>query len=185
MPATKIGIVYATKSKIIRRVISPDDDAELDDAAHVQPGETMLRVSHPPVRSVEDVKLANTYIEDVIKAATGVQPPSPRCIAIDGVNIVRNVISADPDLDSLPGHTLRLHAYGDIDDRWTGSTVLRRYVVCDDQGIVRGEHWLDPANAQMPSGTPARSWLCNHPTVAIGAKLPLPPNLILSTAITP
>lgn len=104
---TKIGIVYGTKSKIIRHIIVPDDDAELNDSALTKNGESILIAD----RAI-DYNL-NT-ISTIVAIHTGVKPPSSRCAVIDANNHVVSIIHADPVLDHMDGHTLHLDEYAVI-----------------------------------------------------------------------
>lgn len=109
--ATLIGIVYSAKGLILRRVIQPDFDSQLDDPAWVQPGETMLRI---PI--ADEVLTRGLSWEGIVEAKIGQALNSPRCAVVDPQGTVVNVICADPDLDSVPGHTLVLsltHSIGE------------------------------------------------------------------------
>lgn len=107
---TKIGIVYAANSKILRRVIFPDSDRELTDPAHVAQGETML------VRDIEEFlnrpqgQMFTQWAEGIIEQATGKKPDNPRCVVVsDSTSLVTKVILADPELDTIGGCTLIKH----------------------------------------------------------------------------
>jgi hypothetical protein len=101
MAATQIGIVYATGSGILRRLIVPDDDAELVDKHPVALGETMLVVSAKTIKNQADVEAA-------VALVIGKPVPSARCAVVDAAGTVVNVIMADPALDSVSGATLVL-----------------------------------------------------------------------------
>jgi hypothetical protein len=104
--ASKVGVVYAVKSGILRRWIIPDDDAGLQHHP-VSPGEAMLvvdRASLPP-----DPLQVQPFVEAAIARATGKGVPSPRCAVVDAAGDVVAVIMADPDIDQVPGHSLVLH----------------------------------------------------------------------------
>jgi hypothetical protein len=96
--ATTFGIVYATGSKMVRRVILPDHDDELLGGLHVGPGESMLVKPSGP----SDIFTCQAHV----KTATGVQPLDPRCAVVDNTNTVVAVILADPALDSHPAGAL-------------------------------------------------------------------------------
>ena len=96
--ATTFGIIYATGSKQIRRIIVPDVDQALLDGTHTTlPGETLLIGT-----GSSDLDSCNT----LVLKATGVAPPDLHCAIVDNKNIVVSVLKADPDLDSIPGATL-------------------------------------------------------------------------------
>ena|SRR5215475_3791543 len=95
----KFGIIYATKSKMIRRIIVPESDSTLTDGTHkVGEGETML------VASGEACDLASCI--ELVKEATGVVPADPRCFVLDKANKIVAVVHADPELDTHPLGTL-------------------------------------------------------------------------------
>ena len=93
-----IGIIYGAQSGIVRRIVIPDHDSELQ--GHVGPGEALLIL---PDGMPSDVHSAT----DAVAIATGKRVPSNRCEVVDAQGVVRGVIAADPMLDYLPGHTLR------------------------------------------------------------------------------
>lgn len=105
MPATTFGIVYATGSKMVRRIILPDDDTELLNGNHVGPGETML------VSPSGSHDLATC--QALVKQATGVAPPDAACAVLDKNNAVVAVIMADPAIDTHPAGTV-VKAYGGV-----------------------------------------------------------------------
>lgn len=109
MAATKIGIVYATGSGMLRRWIVPDDDKELSEKHPVSPGETLLVADRATIKSRADIEAA-------VAAVTGKGVPSPRCVVVDALGDVEAVIMADPALDALPGKALMLHA--DAEPGW-------------------------------------------------------------------
>jgi hypothetical protein len=94
-----LGVVYATGSKMIRRMIISDDDTNLDNR-HAGPGESFHLVAKVPGWiHLNTAKLA-------IRNLTGVDPPSTRCAVLDNNSRVESLIDADPDLDMLPNKTL-------------------------------------------------------------------------------
>lgn len=97
------GIIYGANSKIIRRIVIGANNL----AAHVGPGEALIAVDNP---------VTLEQATEAVQRATGVPPPSARCVVIQG-NAVEAVIMADPDLDGIPGRTLQLHARADVG--WT------------------------------------------------------------------
>jgi hypothetical protein len=108
MPATKIGIVYARGSGILRRWIVPDNDADLIASHPVSPGEAMILTDAALIP--KDPALAQAFVENAITRVTGKAVPSPRCAVINALGSVESVIMADPALDNVPGKTLMLHA---------------------------------------------------------------------------
>lgn len=110
MPATTFGTVYSTGSKMVRRIILPDDDKELLNGNHVGPGETML-VS--PMRYSLGLPLDPHDLatcKSLVKQATGVTPPDASCAVVDQTNTVVAVIMADPAIDAHSAGQL-IHCY--------------------------------------------------------------------------
>jgi hypothetical protein len=108
---TKVGIVYAAGSKMIRRIIVPDRDGELNDQLHVMPGEVMLKVDKALGFSVAQAS-AHVF------AATGVQPLNPRHALINPAGRVVRIVHADPTLDP-PGAQLTMVQTDVADVDWT------------------------------------------------------------------
>lgn len=93
--AAKYGVVYATGSKMIRRIIVTDDESSLD-KRHIGRGESLLVADKSGGTSLDTARAA-------VKAATGVDPPDPQCAVVDGDGQVVNVIKADPEIDRVDG----------------------------------------------------------------------------------
>jgi hypothetical protein len=102
--ATTIGIVYAAGSKAVRRIISPDNDAQLTKPGLAGAGETLLIAPKPSNFNVQKPDLA--YCKAQVKTQTGIDPPNLTCAVIDNTNTVRAIIAADPALDSVSGMTV-------------------------------------------------------------------------------
>ena len=97
--ATRYGIVYATSSKALRRIILTDNDATLI-AALAGPGETFLLANRVDGYSLDAAKNA-------IKQATGVKSPNLECAVLDKDNKVTAIILADPTLDNIKDYVLK------------------------------------------------------------------------------
>lgn len=113
------GIVYATGSKMVRRIIVPDDPAMLHNGTHrVGPGETMLVVT-----GRHDLESCEAHVKD----ATGVMPPRLVCAVVNARNTITDLICADPEIDTLPDATM-VHAYSpDVEIGGTYDPVERRF----------------------------------------------------------
>lgn len=99
----KTGIVYATKSGIIRRVIVPTNDTELTDPRHAGRGETLIIVDRKSLRSLNDIEAA-------VAKSFGKKPADSRCVVVDEKTaMVVGNIHCDPELDALPDLLLLLH----------------------------------------------------------------------------
>src|SRR6266852_5891643 len=79
MAQTLMGVVYDARTLAIRRIIVPDDDAELADGMHVPlPGEAMTTA--PRVYGLDvDAAIA------AIRLATGREPPTLEQIQAQGL----------------------------------------------------------------------------------------------------
>jgi hypothetical protein len=115
--ATQPAVVYATQSKILRRMVIPDDDAQLERRA-VPPGEGVLRMQLDRPHDESSCRAA-------IAAATGVVPPSGRCCAVDESGAVIAVCNADPALDAHPPGWLVASEQANPGDRHAGGVFLR------------------------------------------------------------
>lgn len=108
--SSKVGIVYATQSGILRRVIFPDSDTSLSDGTHfVGAGETMLiapLAEYNNAKSKADGTPQNQPEAQLFKTHTGKAWASGRCAVIDNTGLVVKTIHADPALDSINGMTL-------------------------------------------------------------------------------
>lgn len=96
---TKVGIVYAAKSGILRRYIYPTDDAELAQPWHVGQGEAMLVVDQKVISGPQDI-----WIE--LSAHLGKVIPDATCAVLDKAGVVVGTVMADPALDMVVGHDL-------------------------------------------------------------------------------
>ena len=99
--ATQLAVFYATGSKILRRKVIPDNDAQL--ALH-QPGPGERRLLMPLDQPFDDASC-----RAAIAAATGATPPSGRCCIVDAMGNVIGVCNADPALDTHPLGRLVAH----------------------------------------------------------------------------
>lgn len=92
------GIVYATGSKMVRRIIVSDDEKALDQR-HVGLGESLLLADKAKGSDLFAARAA-------VKLATGIDPPSHECAVVDKVGAVVKIIAADPAIDTVEGHDL-------------------------------------------------------------------------------
>jgi hypothetical protein len=122
--ATRLVVIYATGSKILRRKIIVDDDAQL--AVH-QPGPGESRLLLPLSEPFDDAAC-----RAAIAAATGGEPPSGRCCIIDGDGNVVGVCNADPALDTHPAGQLVAHELAGRGDRYQDGVFMRSYMIADD-----------------------------------------------------
>ena len=99
MTATTIGIVHATNSCMIRRVIYPDSDDQLAKQNWAGPGESLLIVDAKTIATNDDLAAA-------VQLATGQKPMDFNVAVVDEKGTVVSLIKADPTLDTIPGATL-------------------------------------------------------------------------------
>jgi hypothetical protein len=107
--ATQLAVFYATCSKILRRKVIPDNDGQL--AVHQPaPGESRLLM---PL----DQRYDDAACRAAIAAATGVAPPSGRCVVVDDRGVVIGICNADPAIDVHPLGRLVVHETAGPGDR--------------------------------------------------------------------
>lgn len=112
--ATQFVVIYAAGSKILRRTIVPGSDGE--GALH-QPGPGESRLLLPLTGANGAQPHDDAACRAAIAAATGVTPPSGRCVVVDGAGIVVAVCHADPALDLHPQGRLVAHDGAGIGER--------------------------------------------------------------------
>lgn len=107
MAAAKAGIVYGTASGIVRRIIVPDFDKQLERGDWIAPGESLLVVDMEAVgrAGVPSIHVATQAVEK----HRGVPSLSARCAVVDERGDVTAVIMADPDIDSVADRELARH----------------------------------------------------------------------------
>jgi len=108
--ATRLVVIYATRSKILRRKIILDDESQLD--LH-QPGPGESRLLLPFSAPFDDAAC-----RAAIAVATGAEPLSGRCCIIDPGGDVVGVCNADPALDTHPTGQLVAHDFACPGDRY-------------------------------------------------------------------
>jgi hypothetical protein len=99
--ATRLVVIFATRSKILRRKIILDDESHLD-MHQPGPGESLLLL--PLSAPIDDASC-----RAAIAAATGAEPLAGRCRIIDADGNVVGVCNADPALDTHPAGELITH----------------------------------------------------------------------------
>jgi len=119
--ATQLAVFYATGSKILRRKIIPDSDAQL--ALH-QPGPAESRLLMPLDRPYGDEEC-----RAAIAATTGVVPPSGRCCVVDAAGKVTGVCNADPALDTHPAGSLVASDIAGPGDSFVAGRFVRPYAL--------------------------------------------------------
>lgn len=115
--ATHLAVFYATKSKILRRKVIPDDDM-LVAQLPAEPGESVLLL--PLSRPYDDAACRAAIAE-----ATGCKPPSGRCCVLDKSGNVVAVCNADPALDLHPQGQLVANENAVPGDRYIGGVFSR------------------------------------------------------------
>jgi hypothetical protein len=161
--ATQLAVFYATDSKILRRKVIPDDDAQLANLCP-EPGESMMLLA-----------LAEPYDDTscwaAIAGTTGTTAPLGRCCVIDDGGYVIGVCNADPALDTHPRGQLVANDYADPGDRYVDRMFLRRYVVVNGAtNIVASTAWL-PIPGAPPGFCPEKirnPEAAAYPTFSIG-----------------
>jgi len=133
--ARGFAVFYATDSKVLRRKVIPDCDAQLE-ALHPAPGESMLLL--PLSRPHDDASC-----RAAIASATGVPPPSGRCCIIGKSGDVIALCNADPALDTHPEGQIVACENAGLGDRYVDGVFLRRYRVAHaSSDAVASTAWL-------------------------------------------
>jgi hypothetical protein len=117
--ATHLAVFYATKSKILRRKIIPDDDMPVAQLP-AEPGESVLLL---PLASPYDDAACRAAIAE----ATGCKPPSGRCCVVDRSGNVLAVCNADPALDLHPQGQLIADDIAVPGDRYINGALSRPF----------------------------------------------------------
>jgi hypothetical protein len=117
--ATHLAVFYATKSKILRRKVFPDDDMAVAQL-RAESGESVLLL--PLARPYDDAACRATIAE-----ATGCKPPSGRCCVVDKSGKVVAVCNADPELDLHPQGQLVANEIAVPGDRYISSAFSRPF----------------------------------------------------------
>jgi hypothetical protein len=117
--ATHLVVFYATKSKILRRKVIPDDDMAVAQL-RAESGESVLLL---PLASPYDDAACRAAIAE----ATGCKPPSGRCCVVDKSGNVVAVCNADPELDLHPQGQLVANEIAVPGDRYISSAFSRPF----------------------------------------------------------
>jgi len=144
--ATQFAVFYATGSKILRRKVIPDQDAQL--AVHLPgPGESRLLL---PLAQPSD----DDACRAAIAAATGVTPPSGRCVLVSAQGDVIDVLNADPEVDAHPLGALVASDLAGPSDRYVAGQFLRRYAIVDNiTNQLTALTFLTLVNPTAPGGS--------------------------------
>ncbi len=132
--ATQLAVFYATGSKVLRRKVIPDDDAQLAGLS-TPAGESMLLL--PLVQPFDDASC-----RAAIAASTGTAVPSGRCCVIDDGGNVIGICNADPALDTHPQGELVASDHAGPGDKYIARVFFRRYVVNSASNIADATVWL-------------------------------------------
>jgi hypothetical protein len=120
MAATLVGVIYSPRQRVIRRVIVPDNDAQLNDPAWLLAGERMLTLPLATYQAFQGRADLEANVAGQIGAAG-----SDRCVLLDGRNVVQGVVFADPTIDVadlLPkGWSLVENAAGEVGQKWNAA----------------------------------------------------------------
>lgn len=144
MSQTNVGYVYGTDSGLLRRIIVPDDDSELNNPSHSQPGETLVTIGKVSYA-------ATTDHQALLNTMTGKIPLTNRCLVVNPGGTVTAVIVADSLIDKVPGSSLVNHPYADVGwQRISGNTFGTKVaVVTIATGIVQQVLLVDPTTVSV------------------------------------
>lgn len=114
MSATKVVVVYATVSKILRRIVLADSDDELVGAVALMPGES----SYP--MDIADYVACSSAVEFHAEMARRVgEPEHGRCVEVDMDGRVVGAFYGDPELDGPTlhrSHSVESHKTAEVGD---------------------------------------------------------------------
>jgi hypothetical protein len=119
--ASRLAVFYRTDSKILRRKVIADFDAELAEL-HPAPGESLLLL---PLDRLHD----DASCRAAIAAETGVSPPSGRCCIINRTGDVIAVCNADPAIDTHSDGLVVASDNAGPGDRYVAGVFLRQHRV--------------------------------------------------------
>lgn len=122
--ANRVVVIYATRSKILRRKIILDDESQLG-LHQPGPGESLLLL---PLSAPFD----DASCRAAIAAATGAESLAVRCCIIDAGGNVVGVCNADPALDTHPAGQLIAHDVAGPGDRYEGGVFKRKNAIADN-----------------------------------------------------
>lgn len=108
-------IIYSSRSKIPRRIVISEQDA--DHSHHVQDGESGISVG---VRVEHD-----DHARWIVAARHGVEVttiPSGRCAIVDDNGIVVNLVMGDPAIDTSDAGKIIFSDTANVGDVWDGKT---------------------------------------------------------------
>ena len=108
-------LIYSTVGHAVRRVVLPDNDAELGShISSMHPGESYLTLPHSTLASADFHEVLATHLG--VDRTTLVMP---RAALIDDSGTVVQVLAADADIDTpLIGHLLVNSLTANIGDKW-------------------------------------------------------------------
>lgn len=137
MAASKIGIVYATGSKMVRRIIVSDTDDELRVHQQVGVGESYLEADPQPGGA--DVASMEAYAKACIETATGGKCADHVVVVVAADGKAEHFIKADPAIDTMPEKELVLRysekiAHGATYDPITGEFTNPARIEKDEAG---------------------------------------------------
>jgi hypothetical protein len=122
--ATRLVVIYATRSKILRRKIILDDESQLG-LHQPGPGESLLLLTL-------SAPFDDASCRAAITAATRAEPLTVRCCIIDAGGNVVGVCNADPALDTHPAGQLIAHEVAGPGDRYEGGVFKRENAIADN-----------------------------------------------------
>ena len=143
MPVTKVAAIYATRSKLLQRIIVPDnDDKELD---QYPPGEGES-VAFIPIDTYR--KTGAIGAQEIIGQPTF----SGVCAVVDkDTNLVIDRIIADPELYASPeGHAVIPSDAAMHGDSWDGTQFSRQFAEVDPTTGMVVDVYVQPIDAPPP-----------------------------------
>jgi hypothetical protein len=147
--ANRVVVIYATRSRILRRKIVLDDESQLG-LHQPGPGESLLLL--PLSMPFDDASC-----RAAIAAATGKEALAVRSCVIDAGGNVVGVCNADPALDAHPAGQLIAHDVAGPGDRYEGGVFKRENAIADNAtrtGLTLAHLAIDKPVAEASSLAP-------------------------------
>lgn len=104
--SSQIGLIYGEKSGILRRIVEPDFDLQLQEpngCARIGPGETLLVVNKTDHRWENSNEGADADLcQAIVEGHIGRKARSNRVCKMNKNGVVEAIISADVEIDAHP-----------------------------------------------------------------------------------
>lgn len=155
MSKEHFGAVIDSETGLVRSLIEPDHDRELDDPLHTpHPRLKMHKLRHdqhwPELPFAKKVHLV---VGKLHGARSDKQAPiDARCAVIANDGVVLGLVMAIPGIDEIEDHRLVLTQDAQLGDLYENERFMRWVALVDMDGIVREIRKIDVATFVKPDG---------------------------------